>query len=108
MHRQYQSSHMIKYVTAKFLSTSVLEAVAARCFVITTRYGGAKELISDSSYGILTDGNSVEELKDALRTAVSDSSYRMSAIQNSYLRLTADFTWKNTTSRLEEIIKSKL
>lgn len=90
------------------LPTSVLEAVAARCFIITTRYGGAKELISDESYGILIDDKSVDKVKEALEKALCDDEYREQATNKSHERLIADFTWKNTANELEKIIKSKI
>lgn len=90
------------------LPTSVLEAVAARCFIITTNYGGAKELISDDSYGILIDDKAANKVKAALEKALSDDEYRAQATDKSYERLISEFTWKNTAKELEKIIKSKI
>lgn len=43
--------------------TSVLEAVACKCFVITTYRGGAKELLIDEQYGIIMRDNTVESIQ---------------------------------------------
>lgn len=89
-------------------STAVLEAVAAKCFIITTETGGTKELIAGDPYGIIMKGNSTEEVKTALERALSDNEYRARAIQNSYERLVENFTWKSTAAELDKIIKSKI
>ncbi len=87
------------------LPTSVLEAAAAKCFIITTRFGGAKEFILDQNYGILLDGNSVDELVPAIKKAVIEDEYRNKAIEKSYLRLQDAFVWNKTAQKVIEIIK---
>lgn len=86
-------------------STAVLEAVAARCYVITTKTGGTKELISGGEYGTLMDSNSPEEVFSALNDAVNHPEKRKKAIDNAYLRLIDNFTWKKTVDKLIDIIK---
>ena len=88
-------------------STSVLEAVAARNFIITTKTGGTKELICEKKYGIIMDGNTVEEVIDALKTAIDDTEYRLSATKNAYERLKENFIWSKTAQKLERIMKNE-
>ena len=44
---------------------------------MTTKYGGAKELILDDSYGIVMENNKLETVKTALETAFADSCVRI-------------------------------
>ena len=87
------------------LPTSVLEAAAAKNFIITTRVGGAKEFILDDSYGILMNSNGLDELVPAIRKAVSDTKYRDSATQKAYDRLKEYFVWEKTADKVEDICK---
>lgn len=86
-------------------STAVLEAVAARCYVITTKTGGTKELISGEEYGTLMDTNEEKEVAFALNDAVNSPEKRKKAIENAYKRLDENFTWIKTVDKLTEIIK---
>ncbi len=86
------------------MSTSVLEAIATNTFVITTYNGGARELITSDEYGIIMQGNSTEETKDALVKAF-DKDYRQNACKNAYERLLDGFTWQKTAEKLEGLIK---
>lgn len=86
------------------MPTSVLEAVAAEAFVVTTYNGGARELITDSEYGIITASNTADEIKCALQKAL-DKNYRSKAVKAAYKRLCESFTWKKTAEKLEGLIK---
>ena len=85
------------------MSTSVLEAVATKTFVITTYNGGARELITSDEYGIITMGNSTEETKAALEKAM-DKDYRDKACDKAYQKLLDGFTWQKTAENLESLI----
>jgi len=85
-------------------STSVLEAVAANCYVITTKTGGTKELISGDDYGTLLDNNDTESVYNALDSIVSDSNRREQVCNNAYCKLLDNFTWKKTADKIEKII----
>lgn len=87
------------------LPTSVLEAAAAKNFVITTTFGGAKEFILDESYGILLNGNSPEEIIPALKKASEEKDYRLNAVEKSYQRLKEHFVWEKTAQKVANIIK---
>lgn len=82
------------------MPTSVLEAIACRSFVVTTRRGGAREILTDPSYGIIMRTNTVEELVRALRKPLREEHYRKAAAQRAYLRLRKQFTWEQTADRL--------
>lgn len=80
--------------------TSVLEAVAAKCFVITTYNGGARELIKDGQSGRILENNNSELLREALYNAILDDSFRNSAVKLAYEELKNGFTWENTVKNL--------
>lgn len=83
--------------------TSVLEAVACRCFVITTFQGGAKELILDRDHGIIMDGNTVEQIQENLEFALNDPDYCEKAVEKAYERLQEHFTWEATADKVQKI-----
>lgn len=86
------------------MSTSVLEAVATKTFVITTYNGGARELITSDEYGIITAGNTADETKHALEKALNKD-YRKNAADRAYKRLAEGFTWQATAEKLESLVK---
>lgn len=85
--------------------TSVLEAVACRCFVLTTYRGGAKELISDDSYGIIVKENTTGVIRENLEKILEDEDYRKQAAEKSYEKLTRYFTWDATAAKVMQIAK---
>lgn len=85
--------------------TSVLEAAASSCFVITTPRGGSRELIIDDDYGIILEENTAENLAAAIRKAAEDPEYRRRATGNAYERLCELFTWDRICSKVETIEK---
>lgn len=87
------------------LPTSILEAVALKNFVITTTVGGAKELVTDDSKGILLSCNNVEEIETALNKTVADKDMRDKAVENCYNSLLQSFTWEKTAEKLERLVK---
>lgn len=84
--------------------TSVLEAVACKCFIVTTTSGGSKELIKDSSMGIIMKENTVEEIERSLIQTIGNKNYRKEAIEKSYEELLKSFTWDVTTKKLVKIV----
>ena len=87
------------------MSTSVLEATATKTFVITTKTGGSKELINSDELGIVTDGNTEDEVFKALKCAIQNDEYRDSATQKAYDRLKEYFVWEKTADKVEDICK---
>lgn len=80
--------------------TSVLEAVAAKCFVVTTYNGGARELVEDGVSGTILKDNSPGHLREALERAAQDEDYRNEAAGKAYDRLRNEFTWEATAHKL--------
>ena len=84
------------------MPTSVLEAIACRNFVITTKRGGAKEILMDSSYGIILSDNSTDLVTKALKKVLDNPEYRVRAVEKSYRKLLQSFTWENVADQIEE------
>lgn len=82
--------------------TSVLEAAACGCYVITTNKGGSKELILDDSYGIILEENTPKNISNAIKSAIIERSTRYAAGQKSRQRVQENFTWDVIS---DEVIK---
>lgn len=83
--------------------TSVLEAAAARCYIVTTTNGGSKELIINQSFGSILEKNNADTIADAIASAVSDKQYRTLAIEKTYQRLCENFTWDCVSKKIIKI-----
>ncbi len=83
--------------------TSVLEAAACGCYVVTTSLGGAKELILDESYGKILEENSPETIAEAIRRGMDDPQYRRDAAKKARQYLSEHFTWEATAQRVLEL-----
>ena len=82
--------------------TTVLEAAACKCFVITTEKGGAKEFIINDEYGLIIKDNSVENIKAGIVKAMNNA-YRKQAAEKAYSRLCEKFTWEKTCERVMQV-----
>lgn len=83
--------------------TSVLEAAACGCYIITTTMGGSKELILSSDYGTILEKNTVEEIELSIRQAIQHQDERNKAIHQTYTRLKAHFTWQKTSEKIIDL-----
>lgn len=81
--------------------TSVLEAVACGCYIITTERGGAKELIINHDYGIIMKDNRADRVYSALKKAIEREDIRRIGRNLCYNRLKENFTWEKTVDRIE-------
>lgn len=84
-------------------STSVLEAVACKCYVITTERGGSKEIIVSKEYGTIIKNNNEKLVYDALLEVLDNKDMRDRACNNSYNKLINEFTWDVTADKVIEI-----
>lgn len=82
--------------------TSVLEAAACQCYIITTTYGGSRELIIDHDYGTILDTNAEDRLFESLEYAYMNPEYRTKAAELSFARLTGNFTWDIVGAKIIE------
>lgn len=87
------------------LPTSVLEAICCKNYIITTKSGGAKEVITDSSYGIIMDTNDITEIQTNITDALENEQMRKNAVEKAYNKVIHEFTWSNTAKKLTEIFE---
>lgn len=88
-------------------STSILEAAACKCYVITTARGGAKELLVNDDYGTVIPDNREEYLYEAIKQAIADPSHRAEAVERTYERLIKHFTWETVEKEVEKICEER-
>lgn len=86
-------------------STSILEAAACKCYIVTTARGGAKELLINDEYGCVIPNNSEEVLCDALKNVIQDRDRRVRGAELAYERVEKDFTWAQAGDKVERIVK---
>ena len=87
------------------LPTSILEAVACKCYVITSAMGGAKELILDSTYGTVLQNNSVGELEKNWWRLFPIEREEKKQLKNHMKKICSEFTWKRTADKIIEIFE---
>ena len=80
--------------------TSVLEAAAAGCYVITTNRGGSTELILDETYGSILETVTSECLKEELERVLRNSKHRQEAAKKAQKRVQELFTWEKTAEKV--------
>lgn len=87
--------------------TSVLEAVATKCYVITTKNGGSKELITDRTYGTILQENTVQELMQEIEMVSQDVELRKKVTEKTYKRMCERFTWEKTVDVFLDYVKKR-
>lgn len=85
--------------------TSVIEAVACQCYVITTTSGGSKELITGEEYGMILKENTVSQIVQAIDAAIAHPEKRLAAARNANRRLHEKFTWEKTVDAFFRVIE---
>lgn len=85
------------------MPTSVLEAAACGNYVVTTKRGGAKELLINEEYGMVLDDNRLETVQRALERAVEAPEKREKGATLTLARLRELFTWDRVAERLMEL-----
>lgn len=83
--------------------TSVLEAAAAGCYVITTDRGGSKELIEDESCGTILKTVTAESIKNALEKIAAAPAERELAAQKAKEKVNRRFTWDMTAEKVHNL-----
>lgn len=84
-------------------STSILEAAACGCYILTTARGGARELLINDEYGCVIPNNNEEILLEALEHVIGDKAKRERGIELTYNRIKDHFTWGIVANQVEKI-----
>lgn len=88
-------------------STSILEAAACDCYILTTARGGAKELLISEQYGCIIPNNDEEILYRALKGLFHDEARRKKGVELTGKRVRECFTWDIVADQVEKICKEK-
>jgi glycosyltransferase involved in cell wall biosynthesis len=84
-------------------STSILEAIVCKCYVITTERGGAKETFPTEEYGMVIQNNNSSILTEAMINAITNPADRKNAVELSYKRLINNFTWDIVSVKVNDL-----
>ena len=84
-------------------STSLLEAASCGCYLVTTRRGGAGELLPDESFGTIMEDNRPETVLKTIQQVLDDPEARRIGIAKTFERLKKNFTWDITAQKVEKI-----
>lgn len=89
-------------------STSLLEAAACECYIITTARGGARELLINQEYGTVIPDNNEETLYKAFKKVLGEQEMRQKAVKLTYNRLSEKFVWDIVRKQVEAICESEI
>lgn len=81
----------------------VLEAIACRCYVITTFQGGIKELITDDSMGTIIHHNDADSVANALEWCIKNQDKCEIAVEKAYEKLINQFTWDRVVEKMRSM-----
>lgn len=84
-------------------STSILEAIVCRCYVVTTEKGGARETFPTDKYGMVIPNNEVSILTKALERAIESPEERAGAVELAYNRLKKNYTWDIVATKVDSL-----
>lgn len=87
-------------------SSTVLEAAAAGCCIVTTPTGGSPELIKDQKSGILLKDISPAPLAKVLQDALCSPAFRQNAGELLQKDVEENFSWQAAANRFLEIANS--
>lgn len=87
--------------------TSLLEAAACECYLISTGMGGAGELITDNRYGTIIKEGSSKPIYDAILNVLDDESYRKKCAGEGKMRVKNHFTWEITAKRVIKLAEER-
>lgn len=88
-------------------STSILEAAACRCYIITTERGGSKELVVSRDYGTIIPNNDEKLVLDALVEVLDEPEKRRKSCEKCFDKLINEFTWDVTAEKIIQIANKK-
>ena len=80
----------------------ILEAMASKCAVVSTRVGGIPEMIEDGADGVLIPANDSEALAESLTRLVEDKALRADMGSKARESVIRRYNWKEASSRTLE------
>ena len=90
------------------MPNAVLEAMSSGLPVVATRIAGSEELVLDGETGLLVTTESVTELRDALRIALTDSTLREKMGAASRLHVEQNYTWQKVAEQYQGFLEEAI
>lgn len=86
------------------LPTCVLEAMAAGLYVITSKSGGAKEVITEKKYGVILEENTFDEIKKEIEYALAHEEETEAVRNCGKEHVKRYFDWSHTKNELSRLM----
>lgn len=90
---------------AEGFPTTLLEAAACRCPIVTSRTAGTDELLPGNDYAVFLDDTKPETIRDRLQEVLQDEAASAARAEKAYQNLCAHFTWQSVFATMMEVIK---
>lgn len=104
--------HIDAYLMPSFregFGLALAEAMVSGVPVITSHYGGMRELVPDEEYGFLVDAASIDSIATAMsRLLESSEAYRQRKIERARQRVLEHFTAERMASAYEDLYRQLL
>ena len=91
---------------AEGFPTTLLEAAACRCPIVTTRTAGTDELLPGDDYAVFLANAAPETIRAGLETLLADPAAARTRAENAYQNLCSHFTWQAVFATMMEVVKS--
>ena len=87
---------------AEGFPTTLLEAAACRCPIVTTHTAGTGELLPDGTYAAYLESTAPAALAAALQAVLADPDAARTRADAAYINLCAHFTWQAVFATMEK------
>ena len=87
---------------AEGFPTTLLEAAACRCPIVTTHTAGTSELLPDGTYAAYLESTAPAALAAALQAVLADPDAARTRADAAYTNLCAHFTWQAVFATMEK------
>lgn len=90
---------------AEGFPTTLLEAAACRCPIVTTRTAGTGELLPGSDYAVFLENAAPETIRAGLETLLADPAAAQARAEKAYQNLCSHFTWRAVFATMMEVVQ---
>ncbi len=91
---------------AEGFPTTLLEAAACRCPIVTTPRRALERLLPGEDYAIFLPDAGTDAIRAGLAALLADPARRASRAENAYQNLCSHFTWQAVFATMMEVVKS--
>ncbi|WP_455500172.1 glycosyltransferase family 4 protein [Gemmiger sp.] len=91
---------------AEGFPTTLLEAAACRCPIVTTRTAGTDELLPGDDYAVFLQNADAAAIRAGLETLLADPAAARARAENAHENLCSHFTWQAVFATMMEVVQS--